>query len=77
MMHDSVYFHNSCSVSSFTFLGKSKVLQYFVEVKNNLAALDVFAAVVKVMNHNGLWDAKLAWYSSNATLLFLDHGQGI
>ena len=42
---------------------ESKVLQYF----GNLAAPFVFAEVMKVMNHTGLWDAELTWYSPNVT----------
>ena len=30
---------------------------------NYLAVPDFFAKIVKVINHTGLWDAKLAWYS--------------
>ena len=40
-----------------------------------------FTEVVKVTNHNGLWDAKLAWYSLSAThhicLNGLEYGRGI
>ena len=42
--------------------GESKVLQYFVDMRHNLAALYAFNEVVKVMNHTGLWDTELAWY---------------
>ena len=49
--------------SKFIYLGESKVWQYFCNMKHNLAALDAFTEIVKVTNHNGLWDAKLAWYS--------------
>ena len=31
-------------------------------MKLNLVALDGFVEVVKMMNHTGLWDVKLAWY---------------
>ena len=37
--------------------------------------------LMKVMNYTGLWDAKLAWYSQNAThqicLCGLEHSLGI
>ena len=36
-------------------------------MRHSSAALDAFAWVVKVMNHTGLWDIELAWYSLNAT----------
>ena len=45
----------------FILLWESKVLQYFAIVRYNLA----FAEVVKMMNHIGLKEAKLAWYSSS------------
>ena len=41
---------------------ESKVLQYFSNVRYNLAALDVLVEVVKVMNHIGLWDAEVKGY---------------
>ena len=34
--------------------GESKVLQYFGNVKHNLAAVNVFNEVVKVVNYTGL-----------------------
>ena len=43
--------------------GESKVLQYFANMRHNSATIVVFAEVVKVTNHTGLWDAELAWYS--------------
>ena len=46
---------------------ESKVLQYFGNVTHNSAASDAFVEVMKVMNHFGLWGAKLAWYSLCAT----------
>ena len=49
------------------YLSESKVLQYFGNVRHNSAAADAFTEGVKVMNHNGLWDAELAWYSLSAT----------
>ena len=46
-------------------------------MRHNLAVLDVFVEVMKMMNHPRLWDAKLAWYSQCATswicLNSLDH----
>ena len=38
------------------YLGELKVLQ-------NFAAPNALAEVVKMINHIGLWDAKLTWYS--------------
>ena len=62
-------------------LSESKVLQYFDKVKNNSAALDAFAEVMKMMNYTGLWNAKLAWYSQSVTPRFclsdLERGHGI
>ena len=43
--------------------GEPKVMQYFVSVKHNSAAPDMFAKVEKVMNHTGEWGTKFAWYS--------------
>ena len=58
-----------------------KVLKYFCYVWDNLSAPDVFAEGVKMTNHTGLWDAKLAWYSScdtHRTCLYgLQHDLGI
>ena len=48
-------------------LRKSKVLQYFCNVRQNSTATDTFAEVMKVTNHTGLWDADLTWYSPSAT----------
>ena len=53
--------------------GELKVLQYFVNVRHNLAVLDVFTEVMKETNHSGLWDAELAWYSPSATHLIYIH----
>ena len=62
-------------------LGESKVLQYFGNVKYSLATPDDLAAIMKVMNHIGLCNAELAWYSPIAThQIFcygLEHGFGI
>ena len=44
------------------YLGESKVLQYFSNMRHNLAAPDTFAEVVKVVNHSGLWDAKFVMH---------------
>ena len=59
----------------------SNVLQYFGYLAQNSPALDVFIKVVKVMNHTGLWDTELAWYSLSATrqicLYGLEQGLGI
>ena len=44
-------------VSFFIFVfyyGERKFLQYFGNIKHNLAALDAFAKVVKVTNYTGL-----------------------
>ena len=48
-------------------------MQYFVNVRHNLAASDDFAEVVKVTNHLDQWDLKLAWYSLNTCYICL-HG---
>ena len=49
---------------------ESKVLQCFINIKHNSAVLDIFAEVVKVMNHTELWHADLAWYSLSITHQF-------
>ena len=49
------------------YFDESKVLQYFINMRHNLATPDIFAVVVKVMNNIGLWGADLTWYSSSAT----------
>ena len=49
---------------------ESKVLQYFCNMRHNLAAPDTFADFVKVTNHLGLGDAKLAWYSPSTTCFY-------
>ena len=41
------------------FLGESNVLQYFGNIRHNLATPNVFANVEKIINHIGLLD--LAW----------------
>ena len=41
-------------VSSLNYSGKSKVLQYFGDMKYNSVALDTFAEILKVTNHTGL-----------------------
>ena len=43
------------TVVRFTFFhqAESKVLQYFANMKHNLASLDAFAMVVKMINHTG------------------------
>ena len=46
---------------------ESKLLQYFGIVKYNLAILNAFAEVIKVMNHTRLWDAKFALFSPSVT----------
>ena len=46
-----------------------KVLQYFGNVRHNLATLDAFAKIIKVMNHTGLRDVKLAQYSRQEQLI--------
>ena len=46
---------------------ESKVLQYFGNMRQNLAASHAFVVVMKVMNHIWLWDVELAWYSLSAT----------
>ena len=53
---------------------ESKVLQYFGDVRHNLTIPDACAGTVKVTNHNGQWDAKLTWYSLNATHLIYFYG---
>ena len=37
-----------------------KVLQYFGNMTHNLAAMEAFAEVVKMMKQTGLWDAGFA-----------------
>ena len=39
----------------------------FGNVRQNLAALDTFLKVMKLMNHIRLQNAKLAWYSLSVT----------
>ena len=60
------------------YLGESKVLQYFDNVRHNSTALDAFAKFVKVICHTGQWDAKFAWNFPSATHLIclyaFDHG---
>ena len=36
-------------------------------MKHNSAALVTFAGIMKVINHERFWDAKLTWYSPSAT----------
>ena len=48
-------------------LCESEVLQYFGNAKHSSTALNLFAVVVKVMNHTEQWDAELAWYSPSTT----------
>ena len=45
----------------------NQVLQYFGNVRHNLATLVAFAKVMKVTNHTRLWNAKLTWYFLSAT----------
>ena len=42
----------------FTYLGESKVLQYFGNVRQNLAVLDYSSEIVKMANHT-----EFVWYS--------------
>ena len=49
------------------YLGESKVLLYFRNVRYNSAALTAFIKVMKEMNYTGQWDADLVWYSPSAT----------
>ena len=44
-----------------------KFFHILVNVGYNLAALDVFAKVMKVTNHTEQWDIKFAWYSPSIT----------
>ena len=48
----------------------NQVLQYFGNLKQNLAATDAFAAVIKVINHTGMCDVELACYSQSLYLWF-------
>ena len=43
---------------------------------NITAFLNAFAEVIKVINHSGLWNVKLSWYSSSATHQILPLGIG-
>ena len=47
---------------------KVKSFVYFVNVRLNLATVNVFAEVVKVINCTGMKDVKLVWYFVNVTL---------
>ena len=49
-----------------SYQSESKVLQYFGSVRDNSAALNAFAEVVKMTNFE-LSDAELDWYSLSAT----------
>ena len=57
---------------NFRLNGESKVLQYFGNMRNNLATPDDFAEVIEITNHPELWDAKLTWYllSANCRICF-------
>ena len=50
-------------------------------MRHNLATLDAFARIVKVMNQTGLWDVEFAWYSPSAThwicLYGMKYGPGV
>ena len=52
----------------------SQMLCNILLTRHNLAVLDSFAGVMKVINHTGLWDAKLTWYSLSATCLICLYG---
>ena len=70
-----VYFFILYSIGKvFCYFGESEVLQNFSNMRHNLAALDTFAGAVKVMNHTGLWDTNLAWYSLSTTHLICLYG---
>ena len=56
-------------LNSFKYLSESKVFQYFDNGRQNSVAPDAFAKVVKVTNHNGLWNATPAWYSLSTIYL--------
>ena len=45
-------------------LGGVKFLQYFGSIRHNLATLDTFAEIMKVMSYTGLWNGRFAWYFS-------------
>ena len=47
--------------------------QKFCNIFGNVV-LDAFAKVIKMTNHPGLWDAKLAWYSPSATCQICRYG---
>ena len=49
-------------IYTFTLLVKSLMMFWL-----HKAQLAQFTKVVKMMNHTGLWDTKLAWYSSSIT----------
>ena len=64
--------------SQIYYSSKLKVLPYFGNVMHNSPALDVFAGVMKMINHTGQWDTKLTWYSTSVTckncLVDLEYG---
>ena len=60
------------------YFGKSKILQYFGNVRYSSVIPDTFAEVVKDTNYTWLWNVKLDSYSSRATrricFYVLNHG---
>ena len=60
------------------YLGESKVLHYFSNVRYNSTAPNAFVEIVKVTNPTRLWDTKLACVSASDTrricFCSLDHG---
>ena len=55
------------SMSATEILGWVKNFAVFSNMKHNLAVLDTFDKVMKVMSYTGLWDTELTWYSLSAT----------
>ena len=52
-------------------MAESKVLQYFCNVRHNLATLDAFAEVMKVINNIRRWDAEVIEYTQGAPTGFI------
>ena len=58
----------------YRFLGESKVLQYFSNVRYNSVIPDAFVESVKLTNYIELWDTKFAWNSLRADHRISHHG---
>ena len=55
------------NIASRFYLGVSRILQYFRNIRHNSAAPNAFAEVLKVMKHSGLWDAENATHQSTSS----------